>query len=334
MSATSTHTHTHTHTLENHARKRSGTFKRVDLIGACYHVTKKWRNRLRGDERGDEGSKEEDFNTELDFMYTSRSAPLDNAERAKFEGILTDFDMAFNEELLYMRNDDMQSQSSQFGSAGIEKLLQEFKGAVTPNVRKNIEMMIRSLTLTLTQTGDTPFGTKITKALATQTEKAVSCVYGGNVDMIKMDDKERKRLLEQYNTDVEDRKYKEKALKRQFEEANQQIEKTQNRLKEIEEKLANKIADNIRLTEENEGLQGSKKEMSKSLTSMKSMYDHDLASREKLQSHCDDLVREKTNLENKITELETRLAHKRKPTSPDVSATSEKVSTFSKSAID
>ena len=254
-------------------------------------MTKKWRNRLRGDERGDEGSKEEDFNTELDFMYTSRSAPLDNAERAKFEGILTDFDMAFNEELLYMRNDDMQSQSSQFGSAGIEKLLQEFKGAVTPNVRKNIEMMIRSLTLTLTQTGDTPFGTKITKALATQTEKAVSCVYGGNVDMIKMDDKERKRLLEQYNTDVEDRKYKEKALKRQFEEANQQIEKTQNRLKEIEEKLANKIADNIRLTEENEGLQGSKKEMSKSLTSMKSMYDHDLASREKLQSHCDDLVR-------------------------------------------
>ena len=99
------------------------------------------------------------YNTELDFMYTSKSTPLSNAERALYEGILTDFDLVFNDELLYMRNEDMQSQSSQFGSAGIEKLLQEFKGAVTPNTRKNVEMMLRSLTLTLTQTGDTPFGT-------------------------------------------------------------------------------------------------------------------------------------------------------------------------------
>jgi len=260
-------------------------------------------------------------------MHVSKEKPLSNVDRAKFEGILTDFDMAFNEELLYQRNEDMQSQSSQFKSAGIEQLLQEFKSAVTPNVRKNVEMMIRSLTLTLTQTGDTPFGTKLTKALAAQTEKAVSCVYGGNVDMLKMDEKERKRLLEQYNTDMEDKKYKEKALKRQFEEANEKVEKTQKRLGEIEEKLANKIAENIRLTEENDTLQGSKQEMSKSLTSMKSMYDNDLASREKLQTRCDDLNREKTNLENKITELETRLAHKRKPTSPDISSSSsEKVS--------
>eukprot|EP00938_MAST-03A_sp_MAST-3A-sp1_P001608 g1608.t1 len=130
------------------------TFKRVDLIGGCYHVTKKWRSKLRGDE----SSKENDeYNTELDFMYTSKSTPLSNAERALYEGILTDFDLVFNDELLYMRNEDMQSQSSQFGSAGIEKLLQEFKGAVTSNTRKNVEMMLRSLTLTLTQTGDTPF---------------------------------------------------------------------------------------------------------------------------------------------------------------------------------
>ena len=224
-------------------------------------------------------------------MYTSKSTPLSNAERALYEGILTDFDLVFNDELLYMRNEDMQSQSSQFGSAGIEKLLQEFKGAVTPNTRKNVEMMLRSLTLTLTQIGDTPFGTKLTKALAAQTEKAVSCVYGGNVDMLKMDDKERKRLLDQYNTDMEDRKYKEKALKRQFEEANENMAKTKKRLGEIEEKLANKIAENIRLANENESLQGSKKEMSKSLTSMKSMYDQDLSSREKLQSRCEVLVR-------------------------------------------
>jgi len=310
------HTPTYPHT-------QIGTLKRVDLIGACYHVTKKWRTKLRGDGN----SKEEDYNTELDFMHVSKEKPLSNVDRAKFEGILTDFDMAFNEELLYQRNEDMQSQSSQFKSAGIEQLLQEFKSAVTPNVRKNVEMMIRSLTLTLTQTGDTPFGTKLTKALAAQTEKAVSCVYGGNVDMLKMDEKERKRLLEQYNTDMEDKKYKEKALKRQFEEANEKVEKTQKRLGEIEEKLANKIAENIRLTEENDTLQGSKQEMSKSLTSMKSMYDNDLASREKLQTRCDDLNREKTNLENKITELETRLAHKRKPTSPDISSSSsEKVS--------
>ena len=67
--------------------------------------------------------------------------------------------------------------------------------------------------------------------------------------------------------------------------------KTKKRLGEIEEKLANKIAENIRLANENESLQGSKKEMSKSLTSMKSMYDQDLSSREKLQSRCEVLVR-------------------------------------------
>ena len=115
--------------------------------------------------------------------------------------------------------------------------------------------------------------------------------YGGNVDMLQMDDKERKRLVEQYNTDMEDRKYKEKALRRQFEEASENMEKTKKRLVEIEEKLANKIADNIRLTEENDTLQGSKNEMTKSLKSMKSMYDQDLSSREKLQSRCEVLVR-------------------------------------------
>ena len=109
--------------------------------------------------------------------------------------------------------------------------------------------------------------------------------------MLKMDDKERKRLVEQYNTDMEDRKYKEKALRRQFEEASENMEKTKKRLVEIEEKLANKIADNIRLTEENDTLQGSKNEMTKSLKSMKSMYDQDLSSREKLQSRCEVLVR-------------------------------------------
>jgi len=199
-------------------------FRKVDIIGACYNVVKRWRALIK------EGN-------------------MPRVELAKTEGALTDFDLNLNDELLYMRNEDMKSHSAQFHAVGIDKLMGEFKACMAPRIEKNISVMLRNMCISLSTTADTPFGEKLTAALAKQAGIAASCVYAGNVDALKLSGADRDQLIEQYKSDETDRQYKQKALRRKLDDALERVKVAEARKNEVEDTLANKIAENIALGE-------------------------------------------------------------------------------------